>query len=244
MNWYTALVPGRLVLPASLNGEGVFVCDNPLGCWEYFPSNLHTEIWRVLPTGEVTSGAGYTASAKDAILLEQLPLWELYAYSNSRFAYVTTAQRLLSGGSQTIYAYGESCVGAQDQCFVQARDNALVNASDEVVVEAWNDARVVLAGRSRCYAHDRVQVTLIGQDASVTFPKKSKVNVTLIDGNPNRILSDGRYFRSDIHDDWLKQVQKETELYNKEDFWDKVPWNTEAEEKRQSAKEGLSLMFG
>ena len=257
MNWYTSLIPDTVRYPTYFDGKGVLVCDNPIECWEYTPSTTHSEIWRVLPTGPVLSGEyGGVGKAEAVLLLRRIPAWELYSYSSSRYACVTTDQKLISGGNQKIFGYGTSTISVQDGCYVRAWDGTLVSATDDVVVEAWNEAQIILAGRSRCYAHDAVQVILLGPDAAVTFPSKSKVKVTLIDANPKNVLSNGRYFTADKHQEWLSEIEEKFNEYREDSFWDRPvsirpsdPVSGDNDEdarehRAHSGRAGLAALFG
>lgn len=223
MNWYTAMIPGRTGFPSYLDGQGIFVCNNPLRCWQYVPSTVWTELWKVMPTNPVKPGQSDNYGKVDSLfLLRKIEHWELAAYATSEFACVTAGQHLTTGGTQRVHAYGNAIVSAQDSCHVKAWDTAVVNACDTTVVEAWHTATVVLMGQSRCYAHDDSTVTLFGKEAAVTFPKKSNVRVHLIDADPKNVLADGRYFTARAYKEWVKENEK-TFSEQEDTFWDTIP---------------------
>jgi hypothetical protein len=251
MNWYTCLMRSKATLRPYIDGEGVLVCDNPLQCWDYCPSSVWAEVWRVLPTGpvEVIDGVG---KAPSVLLSRRLERWELSVYATASHGCVTGGQRLLSGGEQKIMVFEDGSVSADGACHVVTYDNGFVNATGNTVVEAYGHSKVVLFGRSRCYAHDSVDVTLIGPDACVTKPAKSKVQVTLIEADPKNVLGDGRYFNVDSDRAYQKTIEDWCKRYEDERFWDKTvpspihppPPVIDPEERANEGRRGLAILFG
>ena len=256
MNWYTAVKENSHASPVSADGTGVLVCDNPIQCWEYVPSTTHKEIWSVLPYGPVETDKEGRGRASGVVFLKKLETWQLAAYSNARYACVTEGQKIVSGGRQKIFAFKTGTVYARDNCHVTAQDSVYVMAEGSVVVEGRDRVKASLLDESRCYAQGVMQVTLIGRHSSVTFPKQASVKVTLIEGNPKNVLSDGRFFTADSHKRWLKEKEEEIARYRDDSFWDTNPLegpqdvfpetgNGDGSQSRaQRGRAGLAALFG
>ena len=232
------------------------MCDNPIQCWEYAPHTTHKELWSVLPYGPVEMDAGGRGRASSVLFLKKLETWQLASYSSVRYACVTDGQKIVSGGQQKIFAFGTGIVYARDRCHVTAQDGVYVTAEGSVVVEGRDHVKVALLDQSRCYAQGSMQVTLMGRHSSVTFPRDSSVKVTLIEGNPKNVLSNGRFFTADRHKQWLKEKEEEIARYRDDPFWDTTPAEQPKEpiskaddddgsqSRAQRGRAGLAALFG
>ena len=220
MNWYIALRPDSCEMASYFDGSGVLVFENPIQCWEYLPVTTYTEIWQVFPTREVEMTADGYGKAPGAFLQRRVELWELAAYSDAKYGCASGIQRITSSQGQKVFAFEEAIVSAHNYSSVKAWGSTLIVANDQVVVEAWEDSQVVLLDQSRCYAHDSAKVMLVGQNAAVTYPVKSKVKTTLIDANPNNVLSDGRFFNADQYAKRNQEVEEIINEYREQSFWD------------------------